>query len=226
MMGIYKITNLTTQKVYYGSSSHIEDRYEYHFRMGLNWEEKPINNKTVLSQLYRDIHLFGKENFKFEIIELVNKINELEIREQYYINNSKEELYNIDRTIGKVARGIEASRSKLNEEQLKEIISLLQENKKSDREIAKMYNICFNAISEINNGYSYRQDNIIYPIRKFQQKGQGRILSEDEVRKYRQEYDTNGHQAKFLYDRDNLQARMTYNTFHRMCSRQTYKEID
>lgn len=225
MIGIYKITNLITGKAYYGSSSHIEDRQEYHFRVGREWTSKPINNKSVLSTFYQDIHDLGKENFRFEVLEEFDKVSLLEEREQFYIDNSTEELYNMDRKVGKVARGIDASKAKLSSEQLTEIISLLKENKLSDREIAKKYNICFNAISEINNGYTYHQDNETYPIRKFQQKGHGRLFTDEEVITYRKEYDANGHQAKILYNRDNLQERMSYCTFYRMCKRETYKEI-
>lgn len=49
MIGIYKITNLLTGKVYYGSSSHVEDRKEYHFRHAKNW--KPKKDQTA----YRNI---------------------------------------------------------------------------------------------------------------------------------------------------------------------------
>lgn len=45
------------------------------------------------------------------------------------------------------------------------IIQDLKENKLSDRQIAKKYNLTDKIIADINHGYSHRQENEKYPIR-------------------------------------------------------------
>jgi group I intron endonuclease len=218
MVGIYKITNLLNNMVYIGSSSHIEDRKEYHFRFGKTYNDKRIN------KLYNDMYTFGIDNFTFEIL-CECKLSELEEKEQEEINKyDKNLLYNTVKKVCKVARGEKASRAKLSEEQVLEIYKLLKENILSDREIAKRYNICFNAISEINHGITYKHENMSYPIRVFKQKGARRIFSDDEVKQYREEYNNNGHQSKILYDKYNIQC--SYSAFRQMLTRKTYKEIN
>lgn len=187
---------------------------------------KKTKRRTVISRLYEDMHNMGVENFLFEVVEELDSIGILEEREQFYISNSQEELYNMDKKVGHVQRGCNASQAKLSPEQLQQIIALLQENKISDREIAKKFDICFNAISEINNGWSYHQDDLSYPIRVFKQKGANRIFTDDEVRYYREQYKTLNHQAKYIYERDNLKERASYSTFYNMVRRKSYSEIE
>lgn len=45
------------------------------------------------------------------------------------------------------------------------IIQDLKENKLSDRQIAKKYNLTNKIIADINHGYSHKQENEKYPIR-------------------------------------------------------------
>lgn len=45
------------------------------------------------------------------------------------------------------------------------IIADLKENKLTDREIAKKYNLTDKIIADINHGYTHKQENEIYPIR-------------------------------------------------------------
>lgn len=122
-----------------------------------------------------------------------------------------------------IQRGVRASQSKISEEQLLEIITLLKENKISDRDIAKKYNICFNAISEMNHGISYRIEGLQYPIRKFSQ-SKKRAFSIEEVKKFREEYEKDGLHPKEIYNRNKI--KVSYNAFKAMLKRQTYKEIN
>jgi len=89
MIGIYKITNLVNEKVYVGQSKNIKNRKKHH-RCLLN-KHKHVNNL-----LQNDWDKYGKENFKFEIVEECSeyKLNE---REQYWINyyNNCGLIYNI-----------------------------------------------------------------------------------------------------------------------------------
>jgi len=80
--GIYKITNLVSNKIYIGSSKNIKQRINSHKR-----ELK--NNKHVNKRLQNSYNKHGESNFKYDIVELVEESKLLE-REQYYIdvNNS------------------------------------------------------------------------------------------------------------------------------------------
>ena len=78
MIGIYKITNTISGKIYIGSSLHVERRLTDHKYL-------LKNNKHHSIKLQNSWNKHGSENFKFEIIEECNDENYLE-REQYYLN--------------------------------------------------------------------------------------------------------------------------------------------
>ena len=85
-VGIYKITNLITGRIYIGQSRNIERRF--------------IDHNTVSHDseiIDKNINLYGKENFSYEILELCD-ISELDKKEIYYIDlyrNNGYNLYNI-----------------------------------------------------------------------------------------------------------------------------------
>lgn len=87
-LGIYKIENKDTGKVYIGSATNIESRWYQHKRL-LN------NNKHHSIKLQNSVNKHGIESFIFEIIEECEK-NILIEREQYWIDvlNSYNEGYN------------------------------------------------------------------------------------------------------------------------------------
>lgn len=71
-IGIYKIENLLSHKVYIGQSINIEKRWKQHCQP---------SNKSLIA---KDIQKYGKDNFSFIILEecLIDKLNE---REDFYI---------------------------------------------------------------------------------------------------------------------------------------------
>ena len=80
MIGIYKITNLITNKVYIGQSVDIERRWKQHIESSKN----PINS-SYYNQLYTDFRYYGINNFSFEVLETIDKkdkklLNELELK--------------------------------------------------------------------------------------------------------------------------------------------------
>jgi group I intron endonuclease len=75
VIGIYKITNLTNNKVYIGKSTNLELRWEVHKR------QKAGNNSP---HLYRSIRKYGISNFKFEILKLCPE-KDLACLEQFFI---------------------------------------------------------------------------------------------------------------------------------------------
>lgn len=219
MVGIYTITNKINGKIYVGSSSNIEDREEYHFRVAFNNDSR---HSTV--PFYEDIRNFGRDQFDFKIVKQCS-IERLEEEEQAQIDLiDADKLYN-SRNVAKVKRGVESSQAKLNQSQIDEIISLLMTSKITGADIAKAYGVCNNVISEINLGKSYHKDEIDYPIRKKSvQISANRVFTDDEVRKYRKIYEENGHKIVAIMDEYNITVNKT--TFQNMLRRKTYKDID
>ena len=89
--GIYKITNLINGKCYIGKTNNFKRREKDHFRLAITEGHKEYD-KT----LYRAIRKYGKENFKFEIIEELEDYSIAGKREQYWIKyyNSFNDGYN------------------------------------------------------------------------------------------------------------------------------------
>ena len=86
--GIYKIINLVNNKVYVGKSLNLKNRKYSHF----NSLKK---NKHPNEHLQNAFNKYGKENFVFEILELVFDISILSKREQYWIEELKSYVRNI-----------------------------------------------------------------------------------------------------------------------------------
>ena len=88
--GVYKITNIITNKVYVGSSVNLNSRKATHFRT----LRKGVHKNTKLQNSYNK---YGENAFVYEVLEYVNDNNCLLEREQFYINkyNSAIEGYNI-----------------------------------------------------------------------------------------------------------------------------------
>lgn len=96
--GIYKIENKQNGKVYIGSSKDIHNRWKQHTRE-LN------KNEHHSSHLQHAWLKYGEENFEFAIIEIIEDVNNLIDREQYYLDLTKcynrNHGYNISPTAGR-----------------------------------------------------------------------------------------------------------------------------
>lgn len=162
MIGIYKITNLVNGKCYIGQSRNIEKRFSAHKSRPFN-ENSEEYNKV----LYRAIRKYGLDNFSFEVIEEC-KIELLNNRENYWINffDATNPTKGYNQTCGEynlVAK-------KMTDTLLKQIIQDLQNSNLSIKEIAEKYNFHSNMITNINQGHSWRQEDLEYPIRKIHKK--------------------------------------------------------
>ena len=77
--GIYKIVNLLSNHTYIGSATSLYNREHRHFScLKLNKH----NNR----HLQKSYNKHGKDNFKFELLEIVEDKEKLIEREQFYIN--------------------------------------------------------------------------------------------------------------------------------------------
>lgn len=90
--GIYKITNLINEKIYVGSSIDLKRRNRNHFK-------ELIENKHNNQKLQRAFNKYGEENFKFEILELIEDKSQLISHEQRYLDLLNPQ-YNICKVAG------------------------------------------------------------------------------------------------------------------------------
>lgn len=76
--GIYRITCTSTGKIYVGSAIHLASRWRHHlYVLERNMHHNP--------KLQRAFNKYGRQNFIFEVLELVPIPEMLTIREQYWI---------------------------------------------------------------------------------------------------------------------------------------------
>ena len=75
--GIYKITEIATEKCYVGQAANLADRWKQHIKRGVG-ADAPTRNK-----LYPAMIAAGPENFTFEIVEECDRIS-LDAREDYW----------------------------------------------------------------------------------------------------------------------------------------------
>lgn len=155
--GIYKITNLTNNKVYIGQSKNIEERWSNHRKDSFNIKDVEYN-----SPLHRAIRKYGLSNFEFQVIEEC-LVKDLDEREKYYIRAyesyplSKEKGYN-------QTPGGQGPSSKI-AGYLNEVIELLRNSSLTQKKIAEKFNITEEMIQGINTGRYWRRDDIEYPVR-------------------------------------------------------------
>lgn len=83
MVGIYRITNLVNGKTYIGQSIDIKRRF---------YEHRCISHESNI-HLRRALEKYGKDNFKYEVLEKCD-VSELDEKEIYYISTLKPE-YNV-----------------------------------------------------------------------------------------------------------------------------------
>lgn len=124
---VYKITCLKNNKFYIGSSIDINRRFYEH--------KKDLNeNKHSSKYLQRCWNKYGKENFKFEIIETINDIKQLLIREQWYLDDTKCYLRKIGFNLAKNSLAPMMGRTFKHSKETKQKMSLSHKGKKLSEE--------------------------------------------------------------------------------------------
>lgn len=166
--GIYKL-NYENGKIYIGQALNIKARALEHNSKNTQVCDKALKKyNAILTVLQKDI-----------------PIDQLDIIETYWINKfesyKKEKGYNIlveGNASGK--RGIENPNAVLNKQQLTEIIDLLKyHHELSIKDIAEKYNVSYSVIFRISNGTAYYQENLLYPLRRFNHSSMKKNTVED-----------------------------------------------
>ena len=154
--GIYKITNLINELVYIGQAQDIKTRWRNHRTDYLGNNVVNYNNP-----LYKDMRLYGLDNFSFEIIEEC-LVSELDEKEKYWISYYDSFNNGYNRTEG----GQNAPHAiKMTDEIFNNIINDLKNTLDNSDIIGTKYNLSGRTIRAINSGASWRKDYLTYPIR-------------------------------------------------------------
>lgn len=132
MRAIYSITNITNDKKYIGETMDVKRRWEEH-------EEDLNNNKHHSYKLQQDWNEYGKEGFKFEIVEEIDKniknytaqyvliaYEDKYIKEYDSINTG----YNVEETLKEIQLGNKSITNDLKRDQgvLKKVINNMKKN--------------------------------------------------------------------------------------------------
>ena len=151
--GIYKIINLANNKIYIGSSIDIKSRWQKHKNL-------LKTGKHFNDHLQASYNLYGRKNFKYEIIKKYPE-DKLIIKEQYYIDKydsmNPDNGYNkcsancsvlSHESIGKLS-GENSRNAKLTQIQVNIIRDVFLTGKYSIYQLAKSYNVGHRTISNI-----------------------------------------------------------------------------
>lgn len=150
IIGIYLIENLINNKKYVGQSKNILAR----------WSGHRYDSKTRDLPLYRAMRKYGIENFKFSILEECS-ISELSAREDYWMN-----YYNCFLPNGYNYNKAETHYSNLAiPDKYRRIIFDIKYSDKLLKDIAIEYGLEKGAITNINQGITWRLEGEQYPLR-------------------------------------------------------------
>lgn len=142
-MGIYCIINIVNQKRYIGSSKNLRNRL---------WKHRSLlrNNKHENVKLQNSWNKYTEKNFDYYIIEYCQSLDDLQIREQFYIDTLKPEL-NITKI---VERNILSKESRIKQSETRK--RLFNENKLQPNHCRKIYQYDLNG-NFLNEFRSVRQ---------------------------------------------------------------------
>lgn len=159
---IYKYTNLINNKKYIGQTNNFERRVREHKSCSFN--PKSVNYDDKIHQAIRK---YGHDNFKIEIIEIINDVQNYELvneREKYWIKKEQSLLtqwgYNV------LEGGRNYWRSFLNPKDIQNIKSMIK-NETPYNIIQQSYPISKTFISDINNGKYFFDNKEIYPLCRY-----------------------------------------------------------
>ena len=152
MVGIYKITNKVNNKVYIGQSVDVKRRWRQHKSCSLKYH------------LYESFRKYGLNNFIFEVVTEC-KVSQLDELETYYID-----LYdstNPEKGYNQTIRSAGSHGIIFTYDTLQNLYEDLYDGLLTKRQLAEKYNCNERTIRDINNGKTWFQETISYPIRAY-----------------------------------------------------------
>lgn len=154
---IYKITNRINGKIYIGISSNPSRRFREHY----------ISNTQYVSLINRAMRKWGIENFDLEVLEWTENWM---VREQEHIQNFRSispNGYNIHKggNIPPIRSGESSNLATISEQVARAIQKDLSNYKIHRKTIWKKYNVSMDLIRHINDGSSWKDPTLTYPIR-------------------------------------------------------------
>lgn len=158
--GIYKI-NFPNNKIYIGRAVDIKRRIKEHY----------IKKDNTPCQKALFYYFKNPSEIEFEILFIQEKqdLDELKEKEIYYIELyqacDRDKGYNLLKGGDGADYGVGNIASKITQKDLEDIVKRLQ-NGESNRDIGKIYNIHADTVGKINNGKTYYNENLEYPLRK------------------------------------------------------------
>lgn len=166
MIGIYKIENLITGKVYIGQSTDILNRWKQEISAANN-----INNRAYNYPLSTDIRTYGLNAFDFQVLEECSA-KELSIKEKSWIDHYDSYNNGYNQTSGG------STINKTSEERIEIVKNIKHQLKTTNlfhREIAELNNVSTSYVQMINSGKIYYDKEETYPLQT-QQKGHATSL--------------------------------------------------
>lgn len=162
MVGIYKITNLINHKAYIGQSLNIESRWKDHKSRAYNQQCEEYNRP-----LYASIRKYGLNNFTFEVLEECIDNNDLNEREQYWIN-----YYDTFNAGYNLTPGGDSAiyHDRILLPVIDEIYEELMHGTLTQIEIANKYGVSQPMICNINTGICWYNKSFTYPLQSNRQK--------------------------------------------------------
>lgn len=153
---IYKFTNQLNNKVYIGqTTTSMKNRLKKHLTQ--------LNDSTYF---HKALKKYGFENFSLEIVEDNIPLSELDEREKYWIKIT-DAYYTSGKGYNLTKGGQWGTSSQLIYGSIEEEIkSLVKNSNYSFKQIGDMYGVSSSCISNINNGKTFFEEDIEYPIRK------------------------------------------------------------
>ena len=123
---------------------------------------------------HKAIRKYGREAFNFRIIEDNISLEQLDEREKYWIAYYHSYIYDEQCNGYNMTQGgntnLKDALRKLSDKDINKIKSTLINTTLPITQIAKIFNVSIYAISDINNGKSWYQSDIIHPLRKHNQR--------------------------------------------------------
>lgn len=142
-MVIYKITNIINNKIYIGRTLNYKKRVRQHKQIPFR-----KNGKEKNRPLYKAMRKYGVDNFKFEIIDTAQTIDELNEKEIYWIKYydsciDSDKGYNLDKG-GKNGRKSEFTKNKISQSQKGELNHAYGKRGGDSRNAKKVINLTKN----------------------------------------------------------------------------------